>query len=402
MALRTLDQAGDLKGKTALVRVDFNVPMAPAPDGTRTVSDDTRLRSALPTIRTLQRSGAKVVLVAHFDRPKGKRVAAMSLHPVVEPLAALLGEPVAFADDCVGPAAQAAITALAPGGVLLLENLRYHAGEEANDPAFAQALASLANLYVDDAFSAAHRAHASTEGVARLLPAYAGEAMRRELEALHLALGHPERPVIGIVGGSKVSTKLDLLRHLVTKLDKLAIGGGMANTFLYAQGHDVGASYCEKDLAQTARDIIRLAGQNNCKLFLPLDIVVAEKLAPDAAARVRGLGEVDEDERILDAGPETVERLCRAIGNSKTLIWNGPLGVFEIPPFDKATVETARYAAALSKSGKLVAVAGGGDTVAALNAAGVTEDFTFVSTAGGAFLEWMEGKALPGVAALDA
>jgi len=366
------------------------------------VSDDTRLRSALPTIRQLQGAGAKVVLVAHFDRPKGKRVETMSLRPVIEPLAALLDEPVAFAEDCIGPAAQAAIAALAPGGVLLLENLRYHTGEEANDPGFAQALASLADLYIDDAFSAAHRAHASTEGVARLLPAYAGEAMRRELEALHLALGHPERPVIGIVGGSKVSTKLDLLRHLVTKLDKLAIGGGMANTFLYAQGHDVGASYCEKDLAQTARDIIRLAGQNNCKLFLPLDIVVAEKLAPDAAARVRGLGEVDEDERILDAGPETVERLCRALGNSRTLIWNGPLGVFEIPPFDKATVETARYAAALAKSGKLVAVAGGGDTVAALNAAGVTEDFTFVSTAGGAFLEWMEGKALPGVAALDA
>jgi phosphoglycerate kinase len=402
MAFRTLDQAGDLKGKTALVRVDFNVPMTPQPDGTRTVSDDTRLRSALPTIRTLQGAGAKVVLVAHFDRPKGKRVAGMSLRPVVEPLAALLGEQVAFADDCVGPVAQAAIAALAPGGVLLLENLRYHAGEEANDPAFAQALASLADLYVDDAFSAAHRAHASTEGVARLLPAYAGQAMRRELEALHLALGHPERPVIGIVGGSKVSTKLDLLRHLVTKLDKLAIGGGMANTFLYAQGHDVGASYCEKDLADTARDIIRLAEQNHCELLLPLDIVVAEELAPGAAARVRGLGDVDKDERILDAGPETVERLCRAIGNSKTLIWNGPLGVFEIPPFDKATVETAQYAAALAKSGKLVAVAGGGDTVAALNAAGVTEDFTFVSTAGGAFLEWMEGKALPGVAALDA
>jgi phosphoglycerate kinase len=402
MAFRTLDQAGDLKGKTALVRVDFNVPMTHAPDGTRTVSDDTRLKSALPTLRALQGAGAKVVLIAHFDRPKGKRVEAMSLRPVVEPLAGLLAEPVAFADDCIGPMAQAAIAALAPGGVLLLENLRYHAGEEANDPAFAQALAALADLYVDDAFSAAHRAHASTEGVARLLPAYAGEAMRRELEALHLALGHPERPVIGIVGGSKVSTKLDLLRHLVTKLDKLAIGGGMANTFLYAQGHDVGVSYCEKDLAETARDIIRLAGQNNCKLFLPLDIVVAEKLAPGAAARVRGLGEVDEDERILDAGPETVERLCRAIGNSKTLIWNGPLGVFEIPPFDKATVETARHAAALVKSGMLVAVAGGGDTVAALNAAGVTQDFTFVSTAGGAFLEWMEGKTLPGVAALDA
>jgi phosphoglycerate kinase len=402
MAFRTLDQAVDLQGKTALVRVDFNVPMTEGADGKRCVSDDTRLRSALPTIAKLSAKGAKVVLLAHFDRPKGKRVPSMSLRPVVRPLAELLGQSVAFADDCIGPVAKAAIAALQPGGVLLLENLRYHAGEEANDPAFAAELAALGDLYVDDAFSAAHRAHASTEGVARLLPAYAGEAMRRELDALDKALGHPERPVMAIVGGSKVSTKLELLRHLVTKLDKLAIGGGMANTFLYAQGHDVGASYCEKELAETARDIIRLAGQNNCKLFLPLDIVVAEKLAPGAAARVRGLGEVDEDERILDAGPETVERLCRAISNSKTLIWNGPLGVFEIPPFDKGTVEAARHAAALAKSGKLVAVAGGGDTVAALNAAGVAEDFTFVSTAGGAFLEWMEGRTLPGVAALEA
>ncbi len=402
MPFRTLDEATDIQGKTALVRVDFNVPMAEGADGKRCVSDDTRLRSAMPTIAKLTDAGAKVVLLAHFDRPKGKRVATMSLKPVVQPLADLLGKPVAFADDCIGPTAQKAVAALQPGGVLLLENLRFHAGEEKNDPAFAKDLAALGDLYVDDAFSAAHRAHASTEGVARLLPAYAGEAMRRELDALDKALGNPERPVIGIVGGSKVSTKLELLRHLVTKLDKLAIGGGMANTFLYAQGHDVGASYCEKELAETARDIIRLAGQNNCKLFLPLDIVVAEKLAPGAAARVRGLGEVDEDERILDAGPETVERLCRAIGNSKTLVWNGPLGVFEIPPFDKGTMEAARHAASLAKSGKLVAVAGGGDTVAALNAAGVTEDFTFVSTAGGAFLEWMEGKTLPGVAALEA
>jgi phosphoglycerate kinase len=401
MAYRTLDQAGDLAGKTALVRVDFNVPMAEA-GGQRHVSDDTRLRAALPTIALLRDKGAKVVLIAHFDRPKGRRVPEMSLQPVVKPLRKLLGYDVAFADDCVGKTAKAAVEALAPGGVLLLENLRYHAGEEKNDPAFARHLADLGDLYVDDAFSAAHRAHASTDGVAKLLPAYAGEAMRRELDALDAALGNPQRPVIGIVGGSKVSTKLDLLMNLVTKLDKLAIGGGMANTFLYAQGHDVGASYCEKDLAETARQIIRLAGQNGCKLFLPLDIVVAEKLAPGAAARVRGLGELDDEERILDAGPETVERLCRAIANSKTLIWNGPLGVFEIPPFDKGTVQTARFAAQLVRDGKLVAVAGGGDTVAALNAAGVTEDFTFVSTAGGAFLEWMEGKELPGVAALQA
>jgi phosphoglycerate kinase len=402
MAFRTLDQAGDLNGKTALVRVDFNVPMQEGPNGARTVSDDTRLKAALPTIEVLRARGAKVVVLAHFDRPKGKRIPQMSLMPVVEPLSALLGAPVAFADDSVGPSAKAAIDALAPGGVLLLENIRYHAGEEKNDPAFAAELGKLGDLYVSDAFSAAHRAHASTEALARLLPAYAGEAMRRELEALDKALGKPERPVIGIVGGSKVSTKLDLLTNLVTKLDKLAIGGGMANTFLYAQGHDVGASYCEKDLAQTARDIIRLAGQNNCKLFLPLDIVVAEKISPGAPARVRGVGQIDEHERILDAGPETVERLCRAIANSKTLIWNGPLGVFEVPPFDKATMEVAHYAAVQAKTGKLVAVAGGGDTVAALNAAGVAADFTFVSTAGGAFLEWMEGKILPGVAALEA
>ncbi len=401
MPFRTLDEAKDVQGKTALVRVDFNVPMADSGIG-KVVSDDTRLRAAIPTIRKLMGKGAKVVLLSHFDRPKGKRVASMSLKPVVGPLAALLGQDVAFADDCVGPSAKSAIAALPAGRVLLLENVRYHAGEEKNDPAFAKQLAELADIYVDDAFSAAHRAHASTEGVARLIPAFAGESMRAELQALDKALGNPERPVMAIVGGSKVSSKLELLRHLVTKLDKLAIGGGMANTFLYAQGHDVGASYCEKELAETAREIIRLAGQNNCKLFLPLDIVVAEKLAPGAAARVRGLGEVDEDERILDAGPETVERLCRAIGNSKTLVWNGPLGVFEIPPFDKGTMEAARHAAALAKSGKLVAVAGGGDTVAALNAAGVTGDFTFVSTAGGAFLEWMEGKTLPGVAALEA
>jgi phosphoglycerate kinase len=401
MDFRTLDQAGDIAGKTALVRVDFNVPMAETGIG-KVVSDDTRLRAALPTIRKLTGKGAKVVLLAHFDRPKGRRVPEMSLEPVVKPLSALLGKPVAFAHDCVGPEAKAAIEALKPGEVLLLENVRYHAGEEKNDPAFAKELAALGDIYVNDAFSAAHRAHASTEGIAHDLPAYAGESMRAELEALHKALGHPDRPVLGIVGGSKVSTKLDLLRHLVTKLDKLAIGGGMANTFLYAQGHDVGASYCEKDMAETAREIIRLAGQNNCKLFLPLDIVVAEKLAPGAPARVRGLGEVDEDERILDAGPETVERLCRAIANSKTLIWNGPLGVFEMPPFDKGTVQAARCAAERVEQGKLVAVAGGGDTVAALNAAGVTEDFTFVSTAGGAFLEWMEGKDLPGVAALKA
>ncbi|HET9161355.1 MAG TPA: phosphoglycerate kinase [Caulobacteraceae bacterium] len=395
MAFRNLETA-DLKGKRALVRVDFNVPME---DGR--ITDDTRLRAALPTIHFLSEKGAKVVLLAHFDRPKGKRVPEMSLRPVAGPLSDLIEQPVAFADDCVGPEAKEVVEGLEKGGVALLENLRFHAGEEKNDPEFAQQLAALGDLYVDDAFSAAHRAHASTEGVAHLLLAYPGLAMQRELEALDAALGNPQRPVLGIVGGSKVSTKLDLLMNLVTKLDKLAIGGGMANTFLYGQGHDVGASYCEKDLAETAREIIRTAGQNNCKLFLPLDIVVAEKMAPGAPARVRGLGEVDHDERILDAGPETIARLKRAMDNSRTLIWNGPLGVFEIPPFDKGTVEAARHAGRLAQDGKLVAVAGGGDTVAALNAAGVTGEFTFVSTAGGAFLEWMEGKNLPGVAALE-
>ena len=400
MTFRTLDQAGDLKGKRALVRVDFNVPMETSAEGGGRITDDTRLRSALPTIHYLSTHGAKVVLLAHFDRPKGRVVPEMSLKPIVAPLSDLLEEEVFWADDCIGPRAAKVIDGLENGGLALLENLRFHAGEEKNDPGFADQLATLGDLYVDDAFSASHRAHASTEAIAHRLPAYAGLSMQRELEALEVALGNPQRPVLGIVGGSKVSTKLDLLKNLVTKLDKLAIGGGMANTFLYAQGHDVGASYCEKDLAETAREIIRLAGRNNCKLFLPLDIVVAEKMAPGAPARVRGLGEVDEDERILDAGPETVARLMRAMDNSKTLIWNGPLGVFEMPPFDKATVEAARHAAELCKAGKIVAVAGGGDTVAALHHANVAADFTFVSTAGGAFLEWMEGKALPGVEAL--
>jgi phosphoglycerate kinase len=394
MTFRTLQDA-DLKGKTVLVRVDFNVPMD---DGR--ITDDTRLRAAMPTIDLLRNAGAKTVLLTHFDRPKGKRVPEMSLKPVLDDLSALLKTNVLWADDCIGEPAQTVVSAMKPGDVALLENLRYHSGEEANDPAFAAALAKLGDIYVNDAFSAAHRAHASTDGVAHLLPAYPGLAMERELHALDAALGNPQRPVIGIVGGSKVSTKLDLLKNLVTKLDKLAIGGGMANTFLYAMGHDVGASYCEKDLADTAREIIGLAGRNNCKLFLPLDIVVAERMEPGAPARARHLGNIDEHERILDAGPETVERLKRALANSKTLIWNGPLGVFEIPPFDKGTIEVAREAARLAKEGKLVAVAGGGDTVAAMNAAGVADDLTFVSTAGGAFLEWMEGKVLPGVEAL--
>jgi phosphoglycerate kinase len=397
MTLRTLDQAGGLKGKRALVRVDFNVPM----DGGQ-VADDTRLRAALPTIRYLSEHGAKVILIAHFDRPNGQRLPQMSLAPVAPALSKLTEQEVAFSNDCVGPETEADVRQVENGGIILLENLRFHAGEEKNDAGFADKLARLGDLYVDDAFSAAHRAHASTEAIARRLPAYAGLAMQAELEHLEKALGKPERPVLGIVGGSKVSTKLDLLKNLVAKLDRLAIGGGMANTFLFAQGRDVGASLCERDLADTAREIIALAAANDCELLLPIDVVVARELAGDAAPDVRGLDAVGPEEKILDAGPETVARLKQAMEGSKTLIWNGPLGVFEVPPFDRATVEAARHAARLARAGRLTAVAGGGDTVAALNHAGVTGGFTFVSTAGGAFLEWMEGKALPGVAALEA
>ena len=398
MTFRTLDDATDLAGKTALVRVDFNVPM----EGGK-VTDDTRLRVALPTINKLRDAGAKVALLAHFDRPKGERVPSMSLKPVTAPLEQLLGAPVRFADDCVGDEAKAVITDLAAGGVALMENVRFHKGEEKNDPAFAQAMAALGDIYVNDAFSAAHRAHASTEGLARLLPAYAGESMRRELDALDAALGNPQKPVIGIVGGAKVSTKLDLLKNLVGKLDRLAIGGGMANTFLYAQGIDIGGSLAERDMADTAREIIAEAEAKGCKLLLPVDFVVATEVKPGAAARpVTAGAALSAEDKILDAGPATVARLLEALTASKTLIWNGPLGVFEVPPFDAATVTVARHAAALARAGVLIAVGGGGDTVAALNHAGVSEDMTFVSTAGGAFLEWMEGKALPGVEALRA
>jgi len=396
MTFRTLDDAKDLAGKTALVRVDFNVPM----EGGK-VTDDTRLRVALPTIQRLRDAGAKVALLAHFDRPKGQRVPSMSLKPVVEPLEELLGAPVRFADDCIGGPAVEAIRDLDAGGVVLLENVRFHAAEEANDPVFAQKLADLGDLYVNDAFSAAHRAHASTEGVAHHIPAYAGESMRRELDALDAALGQPQKPVVGIVGGSKVSTKLDLLKNLVGKLDKLAIGGGMANTFLYAQGIDIGGSLAEKDMADTAREIMAEAETQGCELLLPVDVIVAVEVKPGAAFKTLKTGEtLAADDKILDAGPETVARLNAAMDASKTLIWNGPLGVFEVPPFDAATVAAAKHAAERAKAGTLIAVAGGGDTVAALNHAGTSDDMTFVSTAGGAFLEWMEGKALPGVEAL--
>lgn len=397
MAFRTLDDA-DLRGRRALVRVDFNVPMA---DGK--VSDDTRLKAALPTIEKLRKGGARTILLAHFDRPKGKVVPEMSLKPVVQPLSQLLGAPVAFAGNSVGAEAPDAVAAMQDGDVLLLENVRFHAGEEKNDADFAKALAANGDLYVNDAFSAAHRAHASTEGLARLLPAYAGEQMRKELGALDAALGNPQRPVLGIVGGAKVSTKLDLLNNLVGKLDYLAIGGGMANTFRFAQGYEVGSSLCEKDMADTARAILEKAKASGCHVILPTDVVVARDLAPNAPHRIahlEGPDGVQPDEKIFDIGPNTTKQVLDAMEEAQTLIWNGPFGVFEVEPFDKATVEAAKHAARLATSGKLVAVAGGGDTVAALNAAGVAHDFTFVSTAGGAFLEWMEGKELPGVAAL--
>jgi len=397
MSFKTLDQA-PLSGKRALVRVDFNVPTA---DGQ--VSDDTRLRAALPTIRKIQAGGGKVVLMAHFDRPKGKRVPSMSLAAVAPALARLLGEPVAFADDCIGAPAQAAVAALPARGVALLENLRFHPGEEANDPEFAKALAENGDLYVNDAFSAAHRAHASTEGLAHVLPAYAGESMRRELEMLEKALGKPERPVMGIVGGAKVSTKLELLDNLVGKLQTLAIGGGMANTFLFAQGFGIGGSLCEKDMADTARAILAKAESAGCRILLPTDVVVAADLKPGVATRTVTLargGDLSAEDKIFDIGPKSLADVLAALAEARTLIWNGPFGVFEVAPFDEGTKAAARRAGELAKGGKLVAVAGGGDTVAALNAAGAADDFSFVSTAGGAFLEWMEGKTLPGVAAL--
>lgn len=388
-------QDADVSGKRVLVRVDFNVPMA---DGK--VSDDTRLQAALPTIQHLTGKGAKVILLAHFGRPKGKPDPAQSLKPVVKPLSDLLGEPVAFAADCVGKAADKAVADLKDGGVLLLENTRFHAGEEANDAAFAGQLAALGDIYVNDAFSAAHRAHASTEGVARLLPAFAGLSLQREIDHVTAALENPERPLLAIVGGAKVSTKIDLLTNLVTKVNQLFVGGAMANTFLAAKGVDVGKSLYEPDLLSTAREIIAAAEKSGCQLILPGDVVVARELKAKAARRVAGLDEIARDEMILDCGPETIDALADTIADAKTLVWNGPLGAFEMAPFDTGTVEAARFAAEQVKANGLVAVAGGGDTVAALNHAGVAGDFTFVSTAGGAFLEWLEGKPLPGIEVL--
>jgi phosphoglycerate kinase len=364
------------------------------------VTDDTRLRAALPTVAELADRGAIVLLLAHFGRPKGEQRPDMSLSLVTRPFGEVFGRPVRFIEDCCGAGAKDAIATMNPGDVAILENTRFHAGEEKNDPALAAAMAELGDLYVNDAFSAAHRAHSSTEALAHLLPAYAGRAMQAELEALEKALGNPERPVAAVVGGAKVSTKLDVLGHLVARGDHLIIGGGMANTFLAARGVAVGKSLCERDLKDTALGILDAAERANCTVHLPYDVVVAKEFAANAPNRTVNVHEVAEDEMILDIGPAAVEALGDVLKTCRTLVWNGPLGAFEIAPFDRATVALAQTAAALTKSGTLVSVAGGGDTVAALNHAGAAGDFSFVSTAGGAFLEWMEGRTLPGVAAL--
>lgn len=393
---RTLDDIGDVTGKVALVRVDLNLPMQ---DGA--VTDLTRARAVAPTILELADAGAKVLLLAHFGRPKGARHSQMSLSMVQGAVEDVLGREVMFIPEVAGPVAQQAIGILRPGDIGLMENTRFWPGEEANDPTFARAIAANADLYVNDAFSAAHRAHATTEGLAHLLPSYAGRAMEAELRALDRALGSPEKPVAAVVGGAKVSTKLAVLEHLVARVDHLIIGGGMANTFLAARGVDVGKSLCEHDLASEAEAIMDRADSAGCTVHLPYDVVVAKEFAANPPSlRICNVHEVAGDEMILDIGPQATEALADVLKTCRTLVWNGPLGAFEIEPFDKATVALARVAAALTKEGSLVSVAGGGDTVAALNHAKVAGDFTYVSTAGGAFLEWMEGRELPGVAAL--
>ncbi len=390
----------DTAQKRVLVRVDFNVPL----DGDGRISDDTRLRAAIPTIKALQASGARTILLSHFGRPDGKFDPAASLATLATPLSKLLETPVLFAPDCIGPQTRAIVDTLAQGGVLLLENTRFHPGEthtkdgqKGYDPAFAQALADLGDIFIHDAFSVAHRAQASTTGVGLALPAYAGLAMERELDHLSMALDVPKHPVMGLVGGAKVSTKIDLLNNLTTKLDYLAIGGGMANTFLAALGHEVGASLCEHGLKNTALEILDNAKIANCEILLPVDVVVATDFKAHAPHRVCALDELKDGEMILDAGPKTVTRLLDAIDRCQTLIWNGPLGAFELPPFDTATIEVARYASRRVKAHGLIAVAGGGDTVAALNHARAADGFSFISTAGGAFLQWTEGKSLPGI-----
>jgi phosphoglycerate kinase len=392
---RTLDDL-DAAGKRVLLRADLNVPVR---DGK--ITDRTRIERLSPTIRELADKGARVIVCSHFDRPKGKRVPEMSLAPMAEALSAALNRPVAFVDDCIGAEAEAAAAKLQDGEVLLLENTRYHAGEEKNDPALAAGLAKLADVFVNDAFSAAHRAHASTEGVAKLLPAYAGRLMEQELKALDAALGNPARPVVAIVGGAKVSTKLDLLGNLTKKVNVLVIGGAMANTFLAAQGHPMGKSLQEAEMHDTARAILDEAAKSGCEIVLPLDLVVAAEFKPHPDTRTVNIDRVPEGMMALDVGPDTVELVEKRLRQASTLVWNGPFGAFETPPFDAATVTVAQSVASLTASSGLKSIAGGGDTVAALRHAGVAERMTYVSTAGGAFLEWLEGKTLPGVAALE-
>ena len=393
---RTLDDA-DVSGKRVLLRVDLNVPTENG-----RVTDKTRIERVAETMKEIADRGGKVILLAHFGRPKGGPDPANSLRPVAEAVAEVIGRPVGFVGDCIGDMAADAIGTMRNGDILLLENTRFHKGEEKNDPAHVDELAKLGDIYVNDAFSAAHRAHASTEGLARKLPAHAGRAMQKELEALSLALGNPERPVAAIVGGAKVSTKLELLGNLVNKVDILIIGGGMANTFLFAQGKGIGKSLCEKDLADTARSIVAAAAKAKCRILLPVDATVAKELKAHTHAHVVDIDHVPENEMILDIGPKSIAAVADVLNGIKTLVWNGPFGAFETPPFDTATMAIAKTAASLTKAGKLKSVAGGGDTVAALNDAKVADDFTYVSAAGGAFLEWMEGKALPGVEALRA
>jgi phosphoglycerate kinase len=394
---RTLDDI-DVRGRRVLLRADLNVPVK---DGA--VTDATRIERLAPTIEALISQGAKVIVMSHFGRPQGRPDPAFSLRPLIVPLKrAIRGREVAFAADCIGDEAKRVVAALQPGQVALLENLRFHEGEEANSPDFARALAELGEIYVDDAFSAAHRAHASIAALARLLPSAAGKLMEAELKALTAALESPMRPVLALVGGAKVSTKLDLLRFLIGKVDLLAIGGAMANTLLLAEGKEVGRSLCERDMGESARQILTLALQQNCRVVLPEDAVIADQLAPGIATRVVAIDAVPNNMMILDIGAETIARIGATLDEARTLVWNGPLGAFETPPFDRGTLAIAKKVGERTQAGKLLSVAGGGDTVAALAAAGVTEELSYVSTAGGAFLEWLEGRELPGVAALSA
>ena len=395
MAFKTLDDLQP-KGKRVLVRADLNVPMK---DGV--VTDAVRIERQAPTIRELAKKGARVIVLSHFDRPKGKVVPEMSLRPVAPALARALGQNVAFAADCVGPAAEAAVAALKEGEVLLLENTRFHAGEEANDAGFAKAIAALGDVYVNDAFSAAHRAHATTEALAHLLPHAAGRSMEMELKHLQKALGDPERPLMAVVGGAKVSSKIALLTNLVQKVEALVIGGAMANTFLAAEGIEVGKSLVERDHIETAQKVVHMANESGAAILLPVDAVVAKEFKAQAAHRTAEIRHVHKDEMILDVGPKSIEEFRRRLTGTRTVVWNGPLGAFETAPFDQGTVAAAKLVAEATKAGKLLSVAGGGDTVAALNHAGVAGDFSYVSTAGGAFLEWLEGQELPGVAALQ-